>query len=961
MQARAENLNCWVTPCCFSGTRRTGNDAVDGRFIGVDVDLKSSDPSKPVFGSKAEAVAALRQAVAAGMPAPTFVIDSGRGIHLWFEFSKAFDTIGNKRSRYAAACQAVWALLENANPAFVADTSRRGDLAGLLRMPETSNLKSASEPLPVSFYQDEHGHASTGAALSQSAIDGVMPASKASDARAPSYLFQLPRFSTNLLSTSGLEAQLAVDDFNVVVDRCPALQLYFSHRVSLDYDLWWPPIRLATFAKNGREWAHKFSEGHPTYDPHLTDQKFDQLTDTGALPPTCDTLAARIDPTLSVCAGCPAKACGVKWPLLNPGRPAQAEVPDASPPAQPAEAPSYDNTVPEHLKGRGNFTVTADYSTCLRSDGDEEGPTLIRLADHGIWGSHLVYNRDEARYDLVFKVARLKRGELVVFDVEVPVRAMNGDWRGVVAPFADKGVGILAVAAGARNIFSEFLLRELNMVRDNAEAAHVTHMGWQDDGNFAVGDTLITPRGPARARLAGNAEASKDRFERRGTLAGQIETLKLYERFGSDAAKFVLALSAGSPIHGLVMGKGSPLVVLNGCSASGKTALCRAAVSIWAAPDRALLTPRDTTLAAYGRAGVMHNLPVVQDEITFSETSDLVDMVHALSSGGDRGTMRRNQMLNANTPSWAGMALWTSNTSVVDQLKAVSFAVDAVANRVLEFTVNDKTLGLPDPAALADVDLSYNKHCGHVGVELAKLFVAEKDRYAAMYESAAVTAASFVPGGRTGPLRYWCQIVQTAIVGFDALKRVGAMDVSDEYMTAVARRLIAQANAESASVRATADALIREFVNGDKSAVLYVTKLGTPNPARPNEPPVHQYVGGDAKAATCRVEQHGKHLKIQVSKAAFAEWARRRGSTLDAVIAKAHREGLVRDLGNVEYRFDLYSNLMRLDRNATAMVGFIEIDVLEFWIKAKDKTEASAETHTVGGSANVVKFPGEVR
>ena len=976
---RDNNQQCWVSPCTFTGTRRTGPEAVDSRIIAIDIDLKppKGKPDAPVFSSKAHAATEVQRAVSIGAPPPSFVVDSGGGLHLWFVFEDEFTTSGVKTSQYAAACEAVWDAYINANPAFGADVSRKADLAGLFRMPATTHLKDPNNPRPVQFYQANGQHLSTGAEIPNSFLANL-PAPAAADPFKGADFSHVKAFD-NGITIDMLAERIKVKTFKHVFDNCRMLQEYHkSHRGTVSYNFWRPMIRWTSTADDGRAWAHWLSDGHVGYNPADTDAKFDDALNDTVPPPLCSTVASELDPTLNICAGCPAKLAGCKWPHENPA--ARAAAVAASRPPAPAPQPSpqqaatpqpvsvpyeadpaamLQRSIPVELDpaAGGKFIIDASHRTCAMVR-DKNGITDTHaLFDHAVWADRVVWNVAEMRYDLLFKASRIRNGKSLTREVEVPLRAITTDYRALASPFADAGIAILNVSSNARTWVSEFCVAEHQRVRDEAEASHAVTMGWQPDQSFVVAGLRAAPDGSvSEARTAGSLRSAAHRFERRGTVTAQHQMLSIYDKYGTDIAKFIIALSVGSPAHG-INGKGAPLIVLTGRSGVGKTAVCRAAMSIWSDPSQSILTPRDTVLASQARAGIMQNLPVMQDEITYNEVDELAGMVHALSSGGDRASMTQGGVLRNDSAKWATVAMWTSNTSVVRQLRGVSYANDAVANRIMELNVSEPTLKLPDMNVLAALDLTYNANCGNLGVELARYYAANRKAVATLHEQHATLAGQIVPGGRSGKLRYWVQAVQAFLTGAHVLKTMGLMMLDQKTAIDLTGRLVQQAIGAAQERRQTADSVLREFMNQHIEQTVQITAPAT------KDSPAQAYVPATGRGAVVRAEEIGDRYRIQIAKGYFDEWLRRRGSQLSALMSSAYNEKLTTMTSTTPVQVDLYAGVNRIDRSGYAAKGFVAVPALEFSLPVQRDQIAAARTNIPlppmpQAPAQVIPFPG---
>ncbi|WP_374266816.1 PriCT-2 domain-containing protein [Zoogloea sp.] len=95
------------------------------------------------YRTKKEAAQALKEfCKAAGLPSPTWIVDSGNGLHVYWALEES--TI---REPWEATTGRLKLLCQNLN--FLADPSRTTDAASVLRLPGTTNRKDPANPKPV--------------------------------------------------------------------------------------------------------------------------------------------------------------------------------------------------------------------------------------------------------------------------------------------------------------------------------------------------------------------------------------------------------------------------------------------------------------------------------------------------------------------------------------------------------------------------------------------------------------------------------------------------------------------------------------------------------------------------------------------------------------------------------------------------------------------------------------------
>ncbi len=117
------------------------------KAIWLDIDCGADKAAKGAgYGTKREGAQALKELCkAAGLPSPTWIVDSGNGLHVYWallEEAVSRETWGGTTGRFKQLCQAL---------GFLADPSRTSDAASVLRLPGTTNRKDPANPKPVTI------------------------------------------------------------------------------------------------------------------------------------------------------------------------------------------------------------------------------------------------------------------------------------------------------------------------------------------------------------------------------------------------------------------------------------------------------------------------------------------------------------------------------------------------------------------------------------------------------------------------------------------------------------------------------------------------------------------------------------------------------------------------------------------------------------------------------------------
>lgn len=215
-------------------------------------------------------------------PRTVGTVFSGNGLQFHVGIQEPIDDVdyfGEHRVHYKAACDRINAALRKANLPGEADPSVWSP-ARLMRMPGTRNIKP-NKPTRLSRVIQPH----------------------------------IERLATNITRLSGLPelgsedtiAKSVADTFptpdvkEIMGERgCGFMRFAQIHPDKISEPQWYAALSISARFPNGREFSHKLSEGHPSYDYHEADRKIQQAKESSG-PRTCTSINQLWDG----CRSCP--------------------------------------------------------------------------------------------------------------------------------------------------------------------------------------------------------------------------------------------------------------------------------------------------------------------------------------------------------------------------------------------------------------------------------------------------------------------------------------------------------------------------------------------------------------------------------------------------------------------------------------------------------------------------------
>lgn len=718
----------WYSYATYRGDRAKGTSAYLRSFV-VDIDLTKPGGKKAGYPTHKAALKALQAMCArTGIPKPTFVVDSGNGLHVYWALDEDLDA-----ARWKVTAERLKDTIRRADPKLAVDTSRWADAAGYLRWPGTTNKKDPSRPKAVRPLMD------TGCVYSVIEFDRALPKSSGLGAR-PANAIKNPRD----VVLGGDEAY-DLSDGDEVYRRCRALRLYHKeHQDTAEYPLWRTVVQMTAYMDDGREHAHAYSEGHPKYDPRYVDKIFDDCVRSaaqGQAPIRCETFVEQMgEDRATLCKGCPlqckASASPVNVVHATPARKAPQPKRKAHAVGQSfgefedavfravGESSVYGTAevaVPDSFPGGlfvndvGELCVRYSPAEDIPDDQKDAGPSSdddfqldLAIAGTPFWPVRR-YNLGDGAINVFAYLARKSDGRTFVRVVNLPAHKCK-----YIADFEK----LPPVA--------HFLLRRstpkgvhyLNRYLDACDAVFASsadapdRMGWKDPleakGAFTVGGLSLDGGAILGVEPQGDATSAGilRNMSHKGSIDGWCAMLRIFEDHGSDTAKWLCATAFAAPLFPMT-GEVATIVHLGSkASGVGKTSMQRVINSAWMRPVASITTAMDTDKATENIMGALGTLPVTMDEITDRTDTSVSKLAMRVASGmgnnarGDAatGALRDNNVM------WSTIVVTSANWSFFDQITTNSThnggSVDGKLRRVFELSFGTHDYTLPKTATV---------------------------------------------------------------------------------------------------------------------------------------------------------------------------------------------------------------------------------------------------------------------
>jgi energy-coupling factor transporter ATP-binding protein EcfA2 len=660
------------------GTKRVRTQANTShtRVFVLDMDVHPAghekyDPAQ-YYVSQDDAREGVKRIVEAlGLPDP-IVVNSGYGLHVYWPMLE-----GVPSTQWKPIAERFKRALQMIEPLAIGDGTRVADLAGVLRVPDTCNLKNGAQA-EVYIEQWHSDWLDFGDFARQMEVHGgPAPKSQTAQRAAPIVDLTIPR------------EELEPVELTALIKNCNWVKQYIRHQATADEPSWYAMLGLAPYVVhskdgnriNGATIAHVFSNKHPQYSEADTDKKYIQAQAAQTGPTTC---ARFYGIKKAGCEGCPFIG-HVKSPC------------SAARLSKPITEPKEIQTAIHTTEGVLEETVMIPVPPKPYYRG-EDGGIFFRTKDEN--GEDFIAKIYE--YDF-YPTRRFRTENVETESMECHLHLPHDGMRTFKLPtelladmkklsqfLASRGV---VTEMGKGKLITRYLtdyVRDMQM--NNAAEIEFSRFGWRDVGTskpkFVVGNGYISKDAPlTKASFAYFLKDAAKAVAKLGSFESWRQAFNVYQNVpDSECYQIAALLGFAAPLFSLTDYSG---VMYNmvGPSGAGKSTALRLMTSVWGKPTENHVRAIDNEVPIYNFIGYLNSVPVAFDELTKMDPEKLGKFV--LNFTGGRGKMRamRNGMNADQMTEWDTIVAATSNTSVYSKLADARTGYTAEAMRVFEVNV----------------------------------------------------------------------------------------------------------------------------------------------------------------------------------------------------------------------------------------------------------------------------------
>lgn len=815
--ASAHDVDGWDSyfACAtYNKTERKQAYAENVKSLWVDIDC---GPSKADEGKgylhKVDAIVALKTFCRElGLSKP-FIVDSGRGLHVYWALTEATSTERwHPLARALKAAALALGLL--IDPACTADAAR------ILRVPGTTNKKDKANPLSVNFIQ-------SGALCSIDKFEEILK----------EYIVArvLPKLNITALATMDATTRALMGNFESNFGKiqrksgfgtgCAQIQFALDEAPILSEPLWHAALSIATRCNDGQEAIHTLSRGHSEYTYENTVNKANGT----AGPRTCMWYKLESG-NGEVCKGC-------KHTITSPIQLGKVLIEESTnEELETREVPASENTENGSSEGGGEVDnevpkavpeTTSDVPEFPfpYSRGKNGGIYKKDVGADGETDNVLIYEND---LYVVQRVIDTLAGECAVIRLVLPmdgVREFTLPLQTIQSSekFRD-ALSKAGVVITRKNGIQELMVYTSSFVRHlqakmAADKAR-TQFGWADGSSrFVLGRREISVNGEHRAPPSDPTKSLAPHMEATGDYDTWRNAFNMYRHETGDGLSqaFALMCTFGAPLIKFTGTQGALVSLVNTSSGTGKTAVLSLVSSVWGQPEKLMLHVKDTALVKLHRIGVMNCLPVCFDEMTNYLPADLSDFVYAISQGRGRNRMKSDSNSEReNETTWNTIALSSGNAPIMPKLASHKSTAEGEMMRLFEIIVN-----LTEVAGARLAVMAIEKHYGHAGAIFAKWLVSNHASLPALLEKARLKVDKLMKGIKTKE-RFWVNTICANYVGGVIAKQLGLHDYDmDAILVWVCAHAVKQRQLVKDNVANSSD-LLGEFMNENFGSTLVI-------------------------------------------------------------------------------------------------------------------------------------------
>jgi hypothetical protein len=635
---------------------RTNNNALHLKSFFLDLDCGLDKP----YASQEDALAALKGFIKElKLPKPTLV-NSGRGIHVYWVLEKEIP-----RAEWKPIAESLKALCQkhklHADPAVTADVAR------ILRLPGTLNFKNPDAPLDVQLLME-------GSPVSIEKIKEVFQYSEdifSEMGEVPQHLKRGLDPMTKLLMDNHQYKFKTIFKLSLQGKGCAQILNAYENQKSLEEPLWRAALSIATRCADREKAIQVLSDKHPDYNAEQAKAKAESTKG----PYTCETFK-KLNP--SGCEGCPHKI----------GTPLQlgAELIEPVKEPQVVKEETKNGTmrefvIPEEFPfpySRGKNAGV--YMQVKNEEGEKTTELVCKYFFYAV--SHI--DDPDVGHTLLLRLHLPQDG---VKEFLMPYRDLMAKdrFRDIISEH-----GLIALGKEQDRLMSYIAKWAEHLQAATKSEKARRQFGWlDDDSGFILGEREVTPNEVKYSPPTATTLPLVPMFGEKGDFHVWKDVVNAYTRQDMQARAFAFFMGFGNMLLKFTPLEGYALSLMSQKSGTGKTTVLHAIASIFGNPKEGwMMLAKDTHNQKIQRVGTMRHIPILFDEMTQLTVEAKSDLVYDITQGRGKNRMKSSENVErTNNTKWATGIICTTNRSLRDDILSIKAMPEGELMRILELRV----------------------------------------------------------------------------------------------------------------------------------------------------------------------------------------------------------------------------------------------------------------------------------
>jgi P4 family phage/plasmid primase-like protien len=238
--------------------RGKNDDVLSLPGVWVEIDLKNGIHAADNLPSEEDV-----QSILETFPLePSIINHSGGGLHCYWLFQEPAQLLSKQNmqsaERMLARFQNVFIRLARAKGLHIDNTA---DLARVLRVPGTFNLKGEPKPVKTAVFEPDRRYSILDLFEAITSIESTFPEEPRVKAARKEYEGEIP------------DAKHP----ERIVQECQFIKDYLDHQEKANYSEWMAALSIAAHCENGEEFVHEWSKQHPDYKEQEVERKYNEI------------------------------------------------------------------------------------------------------------------------------------------------------------------------------------------------------------------------------------------------------------------------------------------------------------------------------------------------------------------------------------------------------------------------------------------------------------------------------------------------------------------------------------------------------------------------------------------------------------------------------------------------------------------------------------------------------------